>query len=85
MAPGGSHVIRLRLSDVAPAALARTNGADDSPFGAAFDAVMDARRAEADEFYGTVIPPWLDADGANVMRQALAGHDVGQAVLPLRR
>jgi Mannosylglycerate hydrolase MGH1-like glycoside hydrolase domain len=73
VAPGGSHVIRLRLSDVAPEALARTNGAHDSPFGAAFDAVTDARRAEADAYYGTVIPPGLDADGANVMRQALAG------------
>ena len=33
------------------------------------------RRAgeEADEFYAAVIPPSLDADAANVMRQALAG------------
>ena len=34
---------------------------------------MQARRQEADEFYATVIPPSLDADAANVMRQALAG------------
>jgi hypothetical protein len=39
----------------------------------AFDAVLAARRAEADEFYATVIPPALDADRALVMRQALAG------------
>jgi hypothetical protein len=35
--------------------------------------ISDDRRAEADEYYGTVIPPGLDADGATVMRQALAG------------
>ena len=41
--------------------------------GESFDAVMEARRQEADEFYATVIPSSLDADAANVMRQALAG------------
>ena len=34
---------------------------------------MQARREEADEFYASVIPRSLDADAANVMRQALAG------------
>ena len=34
---------------------------------------MGARRREADEFYGTVIPSSLDEDQARVMRQALAG------------
>jgi hypothetical protein len=34
---------------------------------------MDTRRREADEFYETVIPRVLNADEANVMRQALAG------------
>src|SRR5262249_16031405 len=38
-----------------------------------FDATMQARRKEADEFYASVIPASLDADAANVMRQALAG------------
>jgi hypothetical protein len=71
--PGKSHVIRLRLSNVAPADLARTNGAEGSPFGDAFDGVMNARRNEADEFYATVIPTAVGADGTNVMRQALAG------------
>jgi hypothetical protein len=71
--PGESCAIRLRLSDVAPAALARANGAEGSPFGDAFDAVMEARRQEADEFYAGVIPAAVGADGANVMRQALAG------------
>ena len=35
--------------------------------------VFAARRDEADAFYATVIPAALDADAANVMRQALAG------------
>jgi hypothetical protein len=58
----GSSTVRLRLSDRAPA------GRGDD-----FDAVMATRREEADEFYATVIPPSVGADGANVMRQALAG------------
>jgi hypothetical protein len=60
---GGSRTIRLRLHDAALA----------TPFGRDFDAAMQARRKEADEFYVSVIPASLDADAANVMRQALAG------------
>jgi hypothetical protein len=60
---GESRTVRLRLSDAAPA----------GPFGSGFDAAMQGRRKEADEFYATIIPASLDADGANVMRQALAG------------
>jgi hypothetical protein len=59
---GASRTIRLRLQDTAPAA----------PFGT-FDATMQARRREADEFYASVIPSSLSADAASVMRQALAG------------
>ena len=53
--------------------------------GADFDALVDLRRAEADEFYATVIPATLGDDAALVMRQALAGMLWSQAVLPLRR
>ena len=56
---GGSESIRVRLSA--------------SPANEDFDAVMDARRKEADAFYATVIPSTLGADAALVMRQALAG------------
>ncbi len=35
--------------------------------------VLDARLADADEFYSAITPPSLDADTASVMRQALAG------------
>ncbi|MFO0852731.1 MAG: glucosidase [Gemmataceae bacterium] len=71
--PGESRTVRLRLTDADPATLAGTNGASGQPFGEAFDAVMEARRREADEFYAAVIPAAVGPDGAAVMRQALAG------------
>ncbi len=71
--PGESQVVRLRLSDVAPAALAPAKRVPRSAFGDDFDRQVDRLRREADEFYGTIIPASLSADGANVMRQALAG------------
>ena len=37
------------------------------------DSILAARKAEADEFYASVIPTSLSADARNVMRQALAG------------
>jgi Mannosylglycerate hydrolase MGH1-like glycoside hydrolase domain len=57
---GGNAEIRVRLT-------AGAGSGDD------FDEVMTKRRAEADDFYATIIPPDLDADRARVMRQALAG------------
>jgi mannosylglycerate hydrolase MGH1-like protein len=70
--PGASQVIRLRLTDRAPAAMAPGNGKAGMPF-ADFDDALEIRHKEADEFYDTVIPRSLNADQANVMRQALAG------------
>jgi Mannosylglycerate hydrolase MGH1-like glycoside hydrolase domain len=70
---GKCEVVRLRLSDVAPDALAQAYGPGNGAFGGHFNEVLQARRNEADEFYGSVIPPSLNADAANVMRQALAG------------
>ena len=66
---GECQTLRLRLSDAAPAASKSTRG---GPFDS-FDGLMKARRQEADEFYASVIPSSLNADAANVMRQALAG------------
>ena len=63
---GQSRVVRLRLSD-API------GVDQDPFGRGFDAILEARRTEADDFYSGVIPSSLSADATRVMRQALAG------------
>jgi hypothetical protein len=71
--PGASQVVRLRLSDVAPAPLAQTDGEAAGPLGDQFEATLQARRQDADEFYASVMPAVLTADEANVMRQALAG------------
>ncbi len=67
IAAGASRTVCLRLSRSAPAP-----GVD--PF-AGFNAVFQSRIAEADEFYGNLTPPAIQAepDRANVMRQALAG------------
>jgi Mannosylglycerate hydrolase MGH1-like glycoside hydrolase domain len=70
---GASKVIRLRLTDRAPAGFAQDNGRPATPFGAGFDELFERRHKEADEFYDEVIPRSLNADQANVMRQAIAG------------
>jgi mannosylglycerate hydrolase MGH1-like protein len=69
---GQSKIIRLQLSDAAPAQLAGRENGQSSPF-SSFDRILEARRQEVDEFYATVIPASLSTDEANVMRQALAG------------
>jgi hypothetical protein len=71
--PGECQIVRLRLSASPPAEFAKSNGEAKTPFGAHFDEVFQARRAEADDFYQSVTPPSLNADQANVFRQALAG------------
>ena len=71
--PGECRVVRLRLSDVAPAAFAGSDGKAAGALGGCFEKAIQARRQEADEFYAAVIPHCLHADAANVMRQALAG------------
>ncbi len=62
---GRTRTIRLRLSDLAPAAMG-------DPF-SGFDKVMQGRRGEADEFYRSITPERISGDEALVMRQALAG------------
>jgi hypothetical protein len=73
VAPGKYEVVRLRLSTAKPNGTWKLHGNGAGSFGKHFDEVMKARRQEADEFYEGVIPRSLDADAANVMRQALAG------------
>ena len=65
--PGATQVVRLRLTKTAPAKLR-------DPFGK-FDATVEERLKEADEFYDFLTPPAVkaDRDRVNVMRQALAG------------
>ncbi len=72
--PGQCQVVRLRLNNIAPKDLNSANAsAKGNPFGADFDTVVKNRLEEADQFYATVIPSKLDADAANVMRQAVGG------------
>jgi hypothetical protein len=60
---GASHVMRMRL---APADRGRLSDAD-------LDALVAARRGEADEFYASLHPPRATAEERNVQRQAFAG------------
>jgi hypothetical protein len=62
---GEASTIRLRLSNLAPAAM-------DDPF-KRFDEIMQDRQREADQFYQAITPTRVNQDEARVMRQALAG------------
>ncbi|MFN8642130.1 MAG: glucosidase [Candidatus Binatia bacterium] len=62
---GGSVAVRLRLSAGGPA--------DGATRIAAVDAIVAARRAEADAFYDGLLPAGVSADERLVFRQALAG------------
>jgi hypothetical protein len=64
---GGSVTMQMRLTDREPAEYGRAG-----PF-AEFDAVLDARRGEADEFWAEVLAGGLTDDERLVARQALAG------------
>jgi hypothetical protein len=68
--PGESASVRVRLSAATGDAGAAARG---NPLGSDFDAMMSARREEADRFYAKVVPPGLSSDQTMVMRQALAG------------
>jgi hypothetical protein len=61
--PGGSVVLRLRLSD---------RGDLATPL-AEVDALVEKRRAEADEFYAAIHAPRADADERHIQRRAFAG------------
>ena len=67
---GESCMLRLRLNDQP---LGDPAQAIEEQCGAAFENAFKLRRHEADAFYAGIIPASLDADAANVMRQALAG------------
>ncbi|MFI7026768.1 MGH1-like glycoside hydrolase domain-containing protein [Micromonospora sp. NPDC049900] len=69
--PGGQRQIRLRLTRTAP-----PPGAVDPPpadLGDGFEAVVWARRAEANRFFDGVIPTKASADETLIARQAIAG------------
>src|SRR5262249_17529413 len=47
--------------------------ADVVPFGREFEATVELRKREADEFYASLMPARASEDERNVIRQALAG------------
>ena len=61
----GSSVLRLRLRETAP----RVSGFDVDEF----EAIVDERRREADQFYESITPASFDDDATTIMRQALGG------------
>jgi hypothetical protein len=72
--PGQCEVVRLRLNNIAPGDInSAYPAANGNLFGVDFDAVVEKRLEEANQFYATVIPSNLDADASNVMRQAVGG------------
>ena len=58
---GGSHVLRLRLNNVAAGGLEEV------------DEVVIQRRKEADEFYASIAPPLATAEEKEIQRSALSG------------
>jgi glycogen debranching enzyme len=64
---GGEVAINLRLKKSKPAFVAA------GALGKEFERTFADRKAEADEFYASVIPETADDDTRNVMRQAFAG------------
>lgn len=64
LSPGETKTIQLRLSGVPDLA---------EPLGHEFNAVLAARKQEADEFYQRLTPFPLSDDSRNVQRQAFAG------------
>ncbi|HET7173150.1 MAG TPA: hypothetical protein VFI30_02590 [Nocardioidaceae bacterium] len=70
--PSGQSVsVELRL---------RAGGLPDDPFGADFAATFERRRADADEFYASVIPAAASDDDRLVARRAFAGLLWGKQV-----
>jgi hypothetical protein len=63
---GQTTCVRLRLTDT-------PWSKHENPLGEEFHRTLALRKQEAEEFYGTVIPPQLSADAQTVMRQAFAG------------
>ena len=64
--------MRLRLRNE-PDGVSVKSETTGFPFEHAFEDMLAARLREANEFYASIIPPNLDPDAVNVMRQALAG------------
>jgi hypothetical protein len=64
---GGTRTVRWRLRPLGSGTV------EGGELGRDLDELVARRRAEADEFYNSITPPGVDADGALIMRRALAG------------
>ena len=67
VAAGGKVSLKLRLRKD------QGSSASDNGLGKDFENTFAVRKAEADEFYASIIPAATDDDTRNVMRQAFAG------------
>ncbi len=63
---GQTSVVCVRLTK-------KSSATKGNPFGKNFEKIFNDRLREADEFYQSVIPPSVNKDQANVMRQAISG------------
>ena len=70
VAGGGKAELRLRLHGPAEPDAA---GVDQDATGPTFGEIVDARRAEADEFYGALAPAGTTPEEMRILRQACAG------------
>jgi hypothetical protein len=70
IAPGETRIIRVRLVRLDEGPLRATPG---FPAAAEFDRLVDARRAEGDEYYAACLPAGLTPAEHNVVRQGYAG------------
>ncbi len=72
LGPGEEHTVRLRFRKVGPRAGAGAATDASDPF-ADFDAILEARTAEADAYYAALQAAIADPERRRVQRQALAG------------
>ena len=63
IAPGATKTFYLRLTDLVT----------DQPFARGFENIFNKRKAEADEFYASILPKDLPDDMKLIQRQSLAG------------
>jgi Mannosylglycerate hydrolase MGH1-like glycoside hydrolase domain len=65
LAPGGEATVRLRLS--------AQDESTGEPFGRGFDELFETRIAEADAYYGALLPEGCSGEIPAIVRQAYAG------------
>jgi hypothetical protein len=69
----GEVVVRMRLAPAVETIPGVQAVEKVAPFDADYEATVTARRKEADEFYGEIVPDTASEDEARIIRQALSG------------